>query len=665
MVHINKLILHGFKSFQKKTVIPLNSGFNAVIGPNGSGKSNVMDALTFVFGRRSKALRAGRMDHLIFNGGQGKKPSDFALVALELDNLKREMPIDEDTVSVSRKVNRSGISVYKLNNRLVNKREIDEMLHKINIDPDGHNIIQQGDITRVVQMKPKERREIIDEIAGIKDYNEKRDKSLTELANAEITLNESKIVLDQKKEYTEKLKLEKEAAEKFLELEKKQDFIMACIAHSKVEGIKTIFENVKSNLKTKESEYKASNTNVGSFDTDLDKLESELEKVDKDIFRKSMDTEGRTEIEEINEKIIKRAAKVESYEKDMARLEDMISRLETMNAGKTEGISNRAVKSLIDSGINGVYGIVGNLMETEVTYRVAVEIAAGGHVNDVIVDKEKTALECINYLKENHLGRVRFLPLDRMHLRQHSAKSQIASKMAGILDYVINLVDFDPKYNLAFTEVFKDTLVAETTDSAGNVRGLKIVTLDGELFEAGGAIVGGVRKSTGNVRKQDTAVSDIMQYRKEKETSETEIRMLKEEIGDLNNLLAEKRENVKEDSEEIKSLDAKRENLKGKISKIKENRKTVYEQNIMLQRDIEDLRIRKARLEAELENLLIPYEKYKDRTDLKKDDPEKLQSELKKIDSHMRTLGPVNQKAIEEYNVFSKDFDDFNKRVEC
>src|SRR3989344_6266822 len=86
MPRFSKIYMHGFKSFQKKTNIPLFDGFNAVIGPNGSGKSNLLDALVFVMGSSSRFLRAGKMDHIIYNGGHGKKPSDYAKVALIIDN---------------------------------------------------------------------------------------------------------------------------------------------------------------------------------------------------------------------------------------------------------------------------------------------------------------------------------------------------------------------------------------------------------------------------------------------------------------------------------------------------------------------------------------------------------------------------------------------------
>ncbi|MCK5594440.1 MAG: hypothetical protein KAI18_04300, partial [Candidatus Aenigmarchaeota archaeon] len=438
-------------------------------------------------------------------------------------------------------------------------------------------------------MKPKERREIIDEIAGIKDYNEKKDKALTELAMAEIKLNESKIVLDQKKEYIDKLKTEKEAAEKFVELETQQDFLLASIAHSKVEGIKSVLNNVITNLKIKEAEYGGSNSKVGNFDTDLDSFEQTLEKVEKEVFERSMDNECRKEVEDLNERIIKRAAKIEGHHKDIERLDDMISRLDAINRSKTEDVSNRSVKAILESGIDGVSGSIGTLMSIEGLYQTAIDIALGGHVNDVIVDSENTAIQCISYLKENNMGRVRFLPMPRLRHHTPSAKSEIAQNMPGIMDYALNLIDYDPKYDIAFRDVLKDTLVAESSDAARKVKGLRLVTLEGDLFESGGAIVGGAKRHQGKTPKHGADMTAILDYEKEKSNAEVEIRMLKEEIGELNLALDNKKKDMDTSSDDIQNLEKKRQDLKEKISKIKENRKTIYEQNIMLQQEIEDL----------------------------------------------------------------------------
>ncbi|MFH0711096.1 MAG: AAA family ATPase, partial [Candidatus Aenigmatarchaeota archaeon] len=112
---ITKLVMQGFKSFNKKISIPLLAGFNVICGPNGSGKSNVLDAIAFVLGRTSaKSLRADRLHELIFTGGTDKSPSEYAAVTMYLDNMSKIFPFDFPEISVTRKVNRKGVSIYKI-----------------------------------------------------------------------------------------------------------------------------------------------------------------------------------------------------------------------------------------------------------------------------------------------------------------------------------------------------------------------------------------------------------------------------------------------------------------------------------------------------------------------------------------------------------------------
>ncbi|MBU4033121.1 MAG: AAA family ATPase, partial [Candidatus Thermoplasmatota archaeon] len=116
MVRIDKIEMQGFKSFAKKTLLTFPSNFSCVCGPNGSGKSNVLDAMCFVLGRTSaKSLRADKMHEVVFNGGQNKQAADFAKVKLHFDNSDKGFPIEDDSVTISRKVNTKGISIYKLN----------------------------------------------------------------------------------------------------------------------------------------------------------------------------------------------------------------------------------------------------------------------------------------------------------------------------------------------------------------------------------------------------------------------------------------------------------------------------------------------------------------------------------------------------------------------
>src|SRR3989344_2934416 len=115
MTKINKLVMHGFKSFANRTEVLLGDKFNCVLGPNGSGKSNIMDALCFVLGRGSaKAMRAEKSANLIYNGGKTKQAAKFGEVSIYFDNKNHQFPFDEEEIKVTRMVNQNGSSKYKI-----------------------------------------------------------------------------------------------------------------------------------------------------------------------------------------------------------------------------------------------------------------------------------------------------------------------------------------------------------------------------------------------------------------------------------------------------------------------------------------------------------------------------------------------------------------------
>ena len=533
MTILKKLIIDGFKSFERAVELPLFDGFNAIIGPNGSGKSNIMDALTFVLGRRSSALRSDKLTNLIFNGGHGKKPRTEASVSLVINNMNRIIPdIDEDEVILTRKVMASGSSSYRINNRTDSKQQIDKVLDAINIISDGHNIIKQGDITRIINMRPNERREIIDEVAGIKEYVRKKNKAIDELAFAEKTLGESRLILKEKKVQLKRLEKDNDAAQKHQSLQQKEELLLANIAFSRVKAIEAILKNTVDNISIKEKEYNGASKEVGGYDDKLDKMEEELEKLDEDLINSSGDMKKDNDRIKIERSIVERSSKMESYYREIKRLEEMINSLTIMKNTKTQDIRNHAVKTILDSDIAGIEGTISTLMSVEPRYQLAIETTAKSHLNDIIVQSENTAISCIRYLKENNAGRARLLPLERLNLYRTSEKSKIAAGMPGFIDYAINLIDYNPAHDKAFRQVFKDTLIAENMDAAKKVRGLKVVTLDGDQFDPEGSISGGSRK--GQKRSESLMdFSSIKRYEDEKERLEQSIKDLHTEITDL------------------------------------------------------------------------------------------------------------------------------------
>src|SRR3989338_5293719 len=166
MTKINRISIHGFKSFAHKTDILFDTKFNCILGPNGSGKSNVGDAICFVLGRLSaKSMRAEKASNLIFNGGKNKKPATSASVEIAFDNSTKIFPHQDKEIVVNRTINKDGGSTYRINGKKMTRTEVLDMLSAARINPDGHNIVLQGDIMRFVDMSHLDRRKIIEEIS--------------------------------------------------------------------------------------------------------------------------------------------------------------------------------------------------------------------------------------------------------------------------------------------------------------------------------------------------------------------------------------------------------------------------------------------------------------------------------------------------------------------
>ncbi|MCK4550364.1 MAG: chromosome segregation protein SMC, partial [Candidatus Aenigmarchaeota archaeon] len=573
------------------------------------------------------------------------------------------IPEMDEEIILSRKVNRNGTSYYRLNGKMSTRGDITEILKKIGTSPDGNNFIQQGDVTHIIDMKPKERREVIDDVAGIKEYNEKKAKAIEELTDAERNLEDASIILDQKDEIVKKLKKERDNALKVKEMEVSLEKARAQMAFTRVNVVQGALENIDSTLKLKEAEKKSLVGNVGDYDDGLESIEKQIKEIENTILKKSVNAELRGEIDEINSRILKREGLINANRREIETLDSMIEKLSTIADRKGEDVGSRSVRAILNSGLD-VSGTIRDLGSVGAQFQTAIQIAAGGHINDIVVEKENTAIQGVDYLKSNGLGRVRFLPLDRIRNPPSSAKAELASKMPGILDFAVNLVNYDAKYTEAFRNVFRDTLVAESVDAARKVRGLRVVTLDGELFEAGGAIVGGsINKAKKNINISD--VTDIREYEGKKSKLNAEIEDIKKEIGDLNLLLDEKRALEKKEGGDVVAFQQKKEDLEEKIEEMKKSRKGQYEQNLTLDSEVQNLKLRRARLEAEYDTLKLDFEKYKDKeSELEKGDPDKLDREIRSLERSLRNIGLVNMKSIEEFDEIEKDYLDFKKKVE-
>ncbi len=184
--------------------------------------SNILDALCFVLGRMSsKSMRAEKLGYLVYNGGKTKKPASKAEVSIFFDNSDKIFPIESPHVKVSRLVKPDGQSIYRINDERRTRQQVLDLLSLAHIDPDGYNIVLQGDIIRFVEMTAEERRQVIEEIAGISLYEDKKQKAMNELDKVDQSLREAEIILSEKKEHLKELKQDRDQAIRYKDLNDK------------------------------------------------------------------------------------------------------------------------------------------------------------------------------------------------------------------------------------------------------------------------------------------------------------------------------------------------------------------------------------------------------------------------------------------------------------
>jgi len=656
--------MKGFKSFGEKTELVFDSNFSCILGPNGSGKSNVGDALCFVLGKGSaKGLRAEKSANLIYNGGKSKNPAKSGEVSIFFDNTNKRFPTDTDEIKISRMIRATGQSVYRINDKRRTRQEILELLSLANIDPNGYNIILQGDIVRFVEMSSSDRRGIIEEIAGIGVYEEKKNKALRELDKVEQKINEAEIILTERKTYLKELKKERDQAAKYKELgdkinrnkstynkikmdkrisqrdklenriqthQEKIDKMQVVIDELKekvkenkekvhvvtkeieekgekeqvellkeVEQLKVDFATNKTKISSYENEIQRVSTRKSQLEASLNEIQSKIDELNKEggdvnkeikkiqneidvienrikEFRKKNKLDGAEEIDKEIEEIdkvadekqkeiqdyreeqqnflrekdkidyqiysmdekIKKVLEVEKENKgDIEKLKQMkdefkkatselsqllnedsslaaqignarqklasaqeeLAKFNARNASIKESAgASIAVKSIMENKnkFGDVYGTVSDLGQVKSKYALALEVAAGSKLKSIVVDSDKTAAECIKYLKNKKLGRATFLPLNKIRAPNKGSNVDSLAKANGACGKAVDLVSFKSKFKNIFDYVFGSTIVVDNIDAARRIGigSVRMATLDGDLTELSGAMHGGFRE---------------------------------------------------------------------------------------------------------------------------------------------------------------------------
>ncbi len=270
---LKSLELHGFKSFPDKTVLHFSDGMTAVVGPNGSGKSNISDAIRWVLGEQSsKSLRGSKMEDVIFNGTAQRRPMGYAEVSIVVDNTDRVLEMDADEVRVTRRCYRSGGSEYQLNGATVRLEDIRLLFMNTGLGRDGYSIIGQGRIDEIVTSRSQNRREILDEAAGIAKYRYKKDKAENSLRKTQENLDRLHDILQELEDRVGPLEQQAAKAKKFLELAGEKKELEIGLWLRTMNESRGILRDLDAKLENARMQYDAAGSSIDDFGEEIERI---------------------------------------------------------------------------------------------------------------------------------------------------------------------------------------------------------------------------------------------------------------------------------------------------------------------------------------------------------------------------------------------------------
>ena len=528
---------HGFKSFADKIEININDGITGIVGPNGSGKSNIVDAVKWVLGEQSiKNLRGTQnMTDVIFQGSNSRKPMTRAWVSLTFDNTDHYLNSDFESVEIKRVVYISGENEYYINNTKVRLKDITELFIDSGTSTNSFSIISQGKISEILSGKVSDRRQIIEEAAGVLKYKKHKEETLRKIEKANDNIDKVDLVIKELSTNLEPLKKQKDDAIKYKELKKEYDELDIVLTSidlkSSEEKITTLKNNIDKlneeiNLidtstttdSSKIEELKLKKTNI---DTKINELQEKLILLNKNVSEVERDRQvmlerKKFEVDDIKlqDNIVLLKEKELNISKNISVLEHEIDSLnkdklniknklddinnnisintnkeaETLTKLNNKNISvlelknkinilenniinesniPNSVKNILNSkSLKGIHNIVGNIINTDIVYKDAINIALGYNTNVIVVDNEVAAKNAIEYLKSNKLGRCTFYPINV--IKPKFIPNDILktlSNLDGFINTLDNLVEYDNKYSNIIKNLLGNVIVVDNIDN--------------------------------------------------------------------------------------------------------------------------------------------------------------------------------------------------------
>src|SRR5687767_8632812 len=248
-MYLKSINLKGFKSFPDRTRLSFAPGVSVIVGPNGCGKSNITDAVLWALGeQRPNAVRGSSMRDVIFAGGQGQSARRFAEVEVVIDNSEGRAATEFSEISITRRIERNGDGEYRLNGARCRLADVMEVLSDTNMGREMHSVISQGRVEAIVNSKPRDRRLLIEEAAGLGKHRKRRHRAQLKLERTRDNLDRALDVEREARSRLRPLKRQAEAAERTAKLVKQEDELKAELVSTEFREQQEALSGVEGNL---------------------------------------------------------------------------------------------------------------------------------------------------------------------------------------------------------------------------------------------------------------------------------------------------------------------------------------------------------------------------------------------------------------------------------
>ena len=277
LVHIKKVEIFGFKSFGfTNTTVQFETGLVSISGPNGSGKSNILDAIIFALGEnKPKIMRVDKLRSLIHDIEGNRRGTKMARVSLHFDNSDRKIPVDSNSVVITREMDEGGENVYYLNQKQTNRNQILDLLEVANASLNQLNAVQQGTVTRISEFTAEEKRTVIEDLIGLAYFDEKKSESIKQLEDADRRLEVALARMDEIKKRIDELEAERnqKLRHEFINFELGR--LHAISASNKMKAIQTEKLSKERSMHVLVSESKKMDEERAGFKKQISELESQ------------------------------------------------------------------------------------------------------------------------------------------------------------------------------------------------------------------------------------------------------------------------------------------------------------------------------------------------------------------------------------------------------